>query len=77
MRHWVDRYGLDEVSQWCLEVWNEPNLKAFWTGGKKGYYELYRTTAQAIKNIDPQMKVSGPSSAQNAWIPECPGRAGK
>ena len=51
-------------------MWNEPNLKAFWTGGKKGYYELYRTTAQAIKNIDPQLKVGGPSSAQNAWIPD-------
>ena len=70
VRHWVDRYGAREVSQWCLEVWNEPNLKAFWTGGKKGYYDLYRTTVQAIKNIDPGLKVGGPSSAQNAWIPE-------
>ena len=70
VRHWVDRYGVREVSQWCLEVWNEPNLKAFWTGGKKGYYDLYRTTVQAIKNIDPGLKVGGPSSAQNAWIPE-------
>ena len=25
MRHWVDRYGAREVSQWCLKVWNEPN----------------------------------------------------
>jgi xylan 1,4-beta-xylosidase len=45
-------------------------LKAFWTGGKKGYYELYRTTVQAIKKIDPGLQVGGPASAQNAWIPE-------
>ena len=70
VRHWVERYGAREVSEWCLEVWNEPNLKAFWTGGKKGYYELYRTTAEAIKKIDPQLKVGGPSSAQNAWLPQ-------
>lgn len=70
VRHWVERYGIDEVAQWNLEVWNEPNLKAFWTGGQPGYYELYRTTAQAIKNIEPRLKVGGPSSAQNAWIPE-------
>jgi len=70
VRHWVERYGTREVGQWCLEVWNEPNLKTFWTGGKKGYYELYRTTAQTIKNIDPGLKVGGPASAQNAWIPE-------
>lgn len=52
VRHWVDRYGTQEVRQWCLEVWNEPNLEAFWTGGRDGYYALYRTTAQAIKKID-------------------------
>jgi xylan 1,4-beta-xylosidase len=70
VRHWIDRYGLGEISKWCLEVWNEPNLQVFWTGGKKGYYELYRTTAETIKNIDSTLKVGGPSSAQSAWIPE-------
>ena len=70
VRHWVERYGASEVRQWNLEVWNEPNLKAFWSGGKKGYYELYRTTVRAIKKIDAQLKVGGPSSAQNAWIAE-------
>ena len=69
VRHWVERYGAKEVGQWFLEVWNEPNLKAFWTGGKRGYYELYRNTVQVIKNIDPQIKVGGPATAQNAWIP--------
>lgn len=61
---------MHEVSQWCLEVWNEPNLEAFWTGGQQGYFDLYRTTADAIKSIDPTLKVGGSSSAQNAWIPE-------
>ncbi len=70
VRHWIERYGMNEVAQWNLEVWNEPNLEAFWTGGMDGYYELYRTTAEAIKNIDPQLKVGGPSSAQSALIPE-------
>ena len=37
---------------------------------QKGYYDLYRTTVQAIKNIDTGLKVGGASSAQNAWIPE-------
>ena len=70
VRHWVERYGASEVREWNLEVWNEPNLKAFWSGGKKSYYELYRTTVRAIKNIDAQLQVGGPSSAQNAWIAE-------
>src|SRR5665213_2021259 len=28
--HWVRRYGIDEVASWYFEVWNEPNLEAFW-----------------------------------------------
>ena len=43
--HWVARYGAAEVREWFFEVWNEPNLDAFWTGGQDGYFALYRTTA--------------------------------
>ena len=30
-KHLVDRYGIDEVSHWYFEVWNEPNID-FWAG---------------------------------------------
>src|SRR6185437_4523568 len=30
-KHLVARYGIDEVSKWYFEVWNEPNLD-FWGG---------------------------------------------
>ena len=33
-KHLVDRYGIDEVSQWYFEVWNEPNID-FWAGKPK------------------------------------------
>ena len=48
--HWVERYGIAEVRQWFFEVWNEPNLPAFWTGTQDDYFTLYRHTAQAIKS---------------------------
>jgi xylan 1,4-beta-xylosidase len=67
-RHWVERYGLDEVSHWFFEVWNEPNLKAFWTGTRQGYFKLYRHTVEAIKSVDASLKVGGPATAQTAWI---------
>ena len=31
-RHLVARYGIDEISHWYFEVWNEPNLTGFWIG---------------------------------------------
>jgi xylan 1,4-beta-xylosidase len=68
--HWVERYGIDEVSQWLFECWNEPNLPAFWTADQAAYFQLYRTTAQAIKAVDARLQVGGPATAGNAWLPE-------
>jgi xylan 1,4-beta-xylosidase len=68
--HWVERYGLTEVREWFFEVWNEPNLKAFWTGTQDDYFTLYRATVEAIKGIDPLLKVGGPATAKNEWISE-------
>lgn len=68
--HWIDRYGSREVSQWFFEVWNEPNLKAFWTGTRSDYFTLYRHSVTALKGVDSSLQVGGPATAQNAWIPE-------
>ncbi|HWC99486.1 MAG TPA: hypothetical protein VG456_22155 [Candidatus Sulfopaludibacter sp.] len=68
-RHLVDRYGIDEVSQWYFEVWNEPNID-FWTGNPKQstYFQLYDAAANAIKRANPRLRVGGPSTAQAAWV---------
>ncbi|HMI35987.1 MAG TPA: hypothetical protein VK505_00015 [Steroidobacteraceae bacterium] len=67
-RHFIERYGIDEVAQWYFEVWNEPNI-GFW-GGKpyqSTYYELYDHTARALKQVNARLRVGGPSTAQAAW----------
>ena len=66
--HWVDRYGIAEVRKWFFEVWNEPNLKPFWTGSQRDYFKLYRYTAEAIKNVDASLPVGGPATAKSEWI---------
>jgi xylan 1,4-beta-xylosidase len=68
-RHLVERYGIEEVSQWYFEVWNEPNLD-FWAGDPKEqtYYHLYDVTAKALKAIDVRIRVGGPATAQAAWV---------
>jgi xylan 1,4-beta-xylosidase len=69
VEHWIERYGLDEVVQWRFEVWNEPNLVPhFWTGTRTQYFELYEATARAIKDIDPRLKVGGPSTS--VFVPD-------
>jgi xylan 1,4-beta-xylosidase len=67
-QHLVARYGIEEVSQWYFEVWNEPNLD-FWGGDprQETYWELYDHTARAIKAVNPRLRIGGPTTAQAAW----------
>ncbi len=68
VRHWIWRYGIEEVSGWLFEVWNEPNLICFWSGTKSQYFQLYKTTAEVIKRIDPRLKVGGPATSN--YVPD-------
>lgn len=69
VEHWIERYGINEVRTWPFEVWNEPNLVPhFWTGTRTEYFELYAATATALKAIDPDLMVGGPSSS--VFVPD-------
>src|SRR5947209_5498153 len=57
--HLVERYGIEEVTQWGFEIWNEANLEefgpeipGFWTGTQAEYFRLYDIAARAIKSVD-------------------------
>ncbi len=68
-KHLVERYGIEEVSQWYFEVWNEPNID-FWVGkpAQSTYFELYDHTARAVKKVNSRLLIGGPSTAQAAWV---------
>ncbi|MDQ2959712.1 MAG: hypothetical protein M3R48_01480, partial [Candidatus Dormibacteraeota bacterium] len=66
--HLLDRYGVEEVSQWGFEVWNEPNLEVFWAGTQAEYFRLYAEAAQAIKGVDQRLQVGGPATAAAEWL---------
>jgi xylan 1,4-beta-xylosidase len=70
-QHLVDRYGIDEVSQWYFEVWNEPNID-FWNGipRDRSYFDLYAHTARDLKSVSPKLRVGGPATAAAAWVSE-------
>ncbi|MGP4098520.1 GH39 family glycosyl hydrolase [Nonomuraea sp. KM90] len=71
VEHLADRYGVHElIEHWAFEVWNEPNLAVFWSGTREEYFLLYDVTAAAVKNVHPDLRVGGPSSAANGWVEE-------
>jgi xylan 1,4-beta-xylosidase len=46
------------------EIWNEPDLKVFWTGTPQQYYALYEKTARAIQSADDTAQIGGPAIAK-------------
>jgi xylan 1,4-beta-xylosidase len=69
--HLVERYGLDQVRGWPIEVWNEPNLKDFWQGADRdAYHRLYEVSAHAVKDVDASLQVGGPalSPGADSWL---------
>ncbi len=56
---WADgfRFG---IKYW--EIWNEPDLRLFWTGTPEQFYKLYELVAKKLKKHDPTLKVGGPAS---------------
>lgn len=62
LKHLLDRYGEDEVLNWPIEVWNEPNLGGFWKDADmEEYFKLYRETVLAIKEFDSRFRIGGPA----------------
>jgi len=71
VQHFVDRFGENTVKNWYFEVWNEPNLDAFWKGAdKQEFFTLWSVTWKAIKMVNPAFKIGGPSAARAEWIKE-------
>jgi xylan 1,4-beta-xylosidase len=69
IQHCINRYGLDEVLSWYFEVWNEPNLhNGFWSSTQAEYFKLYEVTVQAIKELNPRLRVGGPASSDSGGV---------
>jgi xylan 1,4-beta-xylosidase len=68
VRHWMSRYGKEEIETWYYEIWNEPNLKPFWNGTKAQYFELYKVSVLAIKSLDEKLRVGGPATSN--FVPD-------
>lgn len=67
------RYG-EEVLDWPIEVWNEPNLPGFWyKADMDEYFKLFKETYEAVKKYDARFKVGGPAICgvmDEEWIRE-------
>ncbi|WP_418275240.1 GH39 family glycosyl hydrolase [Isoptericola jiangsuensis] len=68
VEHWRDRYGIDEIRTWYYEVWNEPDLRPFFSGTKTQYPDMYARAVRAVKAVDPHLRVAGPATSN--FVPD-------
>jgi xylan 1,4-beta-xylosidase len=63
VKHCIERYGMERVSQWYWEVWNEWDYRGFWEGGsEQQYYDMYKAAVKGATEAYPEIKIGGPSS---------------
>lgn len=69
-KHSIERYGAAEVESWSFEVWNEPDLKDFFSGTQGEYLQMYDRAVAGLGQASPNLKVGGPSVAiiGSGWI---------
>ncbi len=69
VREMAQRYGRRRMRDWLFEVWNEANLEGgFWVGGQELWMEVWKRTFRAIKRVDANFRVGGPSTARGEWV---------
>ncbi len=56
------------MHRWYFEVWNEPNLNAFWNGTRSRYFAMYAASVKAVKAVDPALRVGGPATSN--FVPD-------
>ncbi len=75
-KHIVDRYGIDRVSGWHLQCWNEPDIKAFFLAQLEDcedpqankirteeYCKLYERFEKALMRVSRRLHIGGPALA--------------
>jgi xylan 1,4-beta-xylosidase len=60
--HMVARYGMETVSTWYWEIWNEPDGRYYWKGTQDEYNQLYDYGVAGVRQAIPNAHVGGPAT---------------
>ena len=54
MRHYINRYGVEEVEKWYFEQWRSAQEKDI-----RDYFELFETVYRTLKQFSPNIRIGG------------------
>jgi xylan 1,4-beta-xylosidase len=60
--HMVARYGMEMVTTWYWEIWNEPDGRYYWKGTQEEYNQLYDYGVAGVRQAIPNARVGGPAT---------------
>ncbi len=64
LRHYIWRYGSENVRQWKFNFWNSANVQfenGYWSGTREEFFNLYRVTWETFKEVDPELSLGSPN----------------
>lgn len=59
--HILHRYGEDQISNWTISCWNEPDGNFLYKSDLDEYAKMYDYFAKAFKEVSREFKVGGPA----------------
>ena len=75
---WRANPSLPRVPVTSWQIWNEPNIPAYWASGPDPheYVRLLAAGAGAIRSVDPKAEIVSAGVAESKLGPRCPGSCG-
>ncbi|MCQ2431691.1 MAG: hypothetical protein MJ175_03715 [Clostridia bacterium] len=78
-QHLVERYGMERVSHWYMQCWNEPDIPAFFISDQpddaagvalrlSAYLELYRAFAHGVKGVSENLRIGQSHACRNNFL---------
>ncbi|XP_060044388.1 alpha-L-iduronidase isoform X2 [Erinaceus europaeus] len=64
-RRYIEKYGLEHVSQWNFETWNEPDHHDFDNVNMtaQGFFNYYDSCSEGLLAASPELRLGGPGDA--------------
>ncbi|XP_060619697.2 alpha-L-iduronidase isoform X1 [Anolis sagrei] len=64
-QRYIERYGLNHVSKWNFETWNEPDHQDFDNVSMtiNGFLNYYDACSEGLRKASPQLKLGGPGDS--------------
>ncbi|MCD8216833.1 MAG: helix-turn-helix domain-containing protein [Clostridiales bacterium] len=70
--HYIERYGIEEVSQWYFDFWTTPDLQMkmpYWNESMEKFFLFYKATYDVFQKVNPRLRLGSPNFSTISGYP--------